>query len=77
MIRSVVCLATGLAINALLVFNGRLNAGLYVLGAASILAVVLHRYQRPVPSGHCRECGYDLTGNVSGVCPECGVEVQT
>ncbi|MGD8452221.1 MAG: hypothetical protein PVJ57_10420 [Phycisphaerae bacterium] len=22
--------------------------------------------------GHCRECGYDLTGNVTGVCPECG-----
>lgn len=21
---------------------------------------------------HCRACGYDLTGNVSGVCPECG-----
>ena len=24
--------------------------------------------------GHC-PCGYDLTGNTSGVCPECGVEV--
>ena len=22
--------------------------------------------------GQCAECGYDLTGNVSGVCPECG-----
>jgi hypothetical protein len=22
--------------------------------------------------GWCLECGYDLTGNVSGVCPECG-----
>jgi hypothetical protein len=22
--------------------------------------------------GHCRTCGYDLTGNASGVCPECG-----
>jgi hypothetical protein len=21
---------------------------------------------------HCENCGYDLTGNVSGVCPECG-----
>lgn len=26
------------------------------------------------PAGHvlCDGCGYDLTGNVSGVCPECG-----
>ena len=24
------------------------------------------------PPGHCKKCGYDLTGNVSGVCPECG-----
>jgi hypothetical protein len=22
--------------------------------------------------GTCRKCGYDLSGNVSGVCPECG-----
>ena len=25
--------------------------------------------------GCCRQCGYDLTGNVSGVCPQCGVDV--
>jgi hypothetical protein len=28
--------------------------------------------RRVVPPGHCRNCGYNLTGNVSGVCPECG-----
>jgi len=28
--------------------------------------------RRRVPPGHCRKCGYDLTGNVTGVCPECG-----
>jgi len=27
---------------------------------------------RPPPPGHCRRCGYDLTGNQSGICPECG-----
>lgn len=25
--------------------------------------------------GSCLNCGYDLTGNVSGVCPECGMAV--
>ena len=27
------------------------------------------------PPGHCQDCGYDLTGNVSGVCPECGSKI--
>lgn len=25
--------------------------------------------------GLCRQCGYDLTGNVSGRCPECGTAI--
>ncbi len=28
------------------------------------------------PKGHCQNCGYDLTGNVSGRCPECGTPVD-
>ena len=28
--------------------------------------------RRRIPPGHCRKCGYNLTGNMSGVCPECG-----
>lgn len=27
------------------------------------------------PGRECLDCGYDLTGNVSGVCPECGGHV--
>ena len=30
---------------------------------------------RPPKPGHCPHCGYNLTGNVSGVCPECGDKV--
>jgi hypothetical protein len=26
--------------------------------------------------GHCLSCGYNLTGNVSGVCPECGTPIS-
>lgn len=33
----------------------------------------LRRYRRR-RKGLCVGCGYDLTGNVSGVCPECGAE---
>lgn len=32
-------------------------------------------WRRVYRSGLCQECGYDLTGNVSGVCPECGTAI--
>jgi len=31
--------------------------------------------RRRIPPGHCQRCGYDLTGNTSGTCPECGAPV--
>ena len=31
---------------------------------------------RRYPPGGCQACGYDLTGNVSGTCPECGTAVD-
>lgn len=34
-------------------------------------AILFYRDRR-YPPGHCQRCGYDLTGNVSGACPECG-----
>ncbi len=38
-------------------------------------AYLFYRDRRP-PRGHCQGCGYDLKGNVSGVCPECGKELE-
>jgi len=38
---------------------------------AGVAVRYLFRWRRPQP-GHCRQCGYNLTGNVSGTCPECG-----
>jgi len=32
--------------------------------------------QRRAKRGLCVQCGYDLTGNVSGLCPECGSGVS-
>ena len=47
-----------------------------VFAAAAIPTLLVWRFwPKPPKPGHCR-CGYDLTGNTSGVCPECGVEVQ-
>ena len=31
--------------------------------------------RRRIPPGHCQKCRYDLTGNTSGVCPECGERI--
>ena len=46
----------------------------------SIVAVlgvlVLARSKRRVLVGHCNCCRYDLTGNVSGTCPECGTLIE-
>lgn len=42
----------------------------------AIPTVILWRLDRRVPPGRCRMCRYDLTGNVSGVCPECGTDVK-
>jgi hypothetical protein len=46
-----------------------------VLAIATALLWYLDR--RRIPPGHCRKCGYDLTGNVSGRCPECGTEIKS
>ena len=36
------------------------------------LRIERYRIRRRITCGLCPACGYDLTGNVSGVCPECG-----
>lgn len=39
-------------------------------------AYLFWRDRRRTPPGHCWVCGYDLTGNTSGTCPECGTAVE-
>ena len=46
-----------------------------VFAAVAIPTLLVWRFwPKPIKPGHCR-CGYNLMGNTSGVCPECGVEV--
>jgi hypothetical protein len=43
---------------------------------AAIPTIWLWRCDRRTKPGTCAGCGYNLTGNVSGVCPECGAGQQ-
>lgn len=45
------------------------------VAGAWVIARSRLKYSDRLHSGHCRQCGYDLTGNRSGVCPECGAGV--
>jgi predicted RNA-binding Zn-ribbon protein involved in translation (DUF1610 family) len=47
---------------------------LFMIGAGIWPLVALRRVRRR-RKGRCSQCGYDLTGNVSGRCPECGSTV--
>ncbi|UCE59550.1 MAG: hypothetical protein JSU63_19165 [Phycisphaerales bacterium] len=42
--------------------------------SAAVLFIWWRHTRRP-PPGYCRKCSYDLTGNTSGVCPECGTRI--
>ena len=42
--------------------------GLYLFFRAEWIVNLAIPSNRP----YCHECGYELTGNVTGVCPECG-----
>lgn len=52
------------------VFQMSLGVPLLLFAVPTALLWWLDR--RRSPPGHCRRCGYNLTGNVSGKCPECG-----
>ena len=47
------------------------------LACVTLLTIVLFHHNRARRiEGLCRKCDYDLTGNESGVCPECGTPVE-
>ena len=48
---------------------------LCLFSISGVIAIV--RKAPGMPPGHCTTCGYNLTGNVSGKCSECGAPVPT
>jgi len=55
---------------ALTDFALQVSVGLIVVWA--VKRMQSHNY----PIGHCRLCGYDLTGNTRGTCTECGTRFE-
>jgi hypothetical protein len=52
---------------------------LLVFGTYPLMTLILSPYWRRRSrraQGLCLHCGYDLTGNVSHVCPECGTQIE-
>jgi hypothetical protein len=47
-----------------------------ILAVSISVAMLILAYRKP-KADHpvCTRCGYNLTGNTSGVCPECGAPV--
>ena len=43
-----------------------------VLAILPTIGLIKYRNRRKLGPNACPACGYDLTGNESGVCPECG-----
>ncbi len=64
-------------------FRGRTSSQTEYLGCpfwltlmpTAIVTLLLCRFDQRNQSG-CMNCGYNLTGNVSGVCPECGTSTD-
>ena len=47
-----------------------------LLVLTAIPTALLWDRDRRKPPGNCQQCGYDLAGNESGVCPECGTKID-
>ena len=53
----------------------RWGVGLVIVGIVILWYLTTRPQRRWRDPRYCVKCGYDLTGNVSGVCPECGLAV--
>jgi hypothetical protein len=59
-------------------YTAAMNAPLLWVACVIIGTTLLCKIdsRRRLGANHCQQCGYDLTGNTSGVCPECGEAIR-
>jgi hypothetical protein len=60
--------ALDVPITAVILVPAAFTLGLRVLGRKRNPL----QHLKPGPIGRCKACGYNMTGNTSGICPECG-----
>lgn len=56
----------------MLVGSAILFGALIALVPLIVRGLIVRRMGARLREGHCNGCGYDLTANQSGICPECG-----
>ncbi len=61
------------SVNQIPSVNIQVGAHCFIVGI--LTGILWARDRRTVKPGHYNSCGYNLTGNESGVCPECATPV--
>ena len=71
-------LSAGLPIREIVLSLRALALAAAILPLAWGIGFTRYRIRRRIALNHglCATCGYNLAGNISGVCPECGTKVQ-
>ena len=81
-IAAVMIILVGAILGSVRLFSPELGQMLavFVIPLTALLLIVIFLwclpFANPAQRGICGKCGYDLTGNTSGVCPECGTRIN-
>tara|TARA_R110002111_G_scaffold221443_2_gene283708 strand:+ start:202 stop:540 length:339 start_codon:yes stop_codon:yes gene_type:complete len=61
-------------------FSVHTSALVWTVSSSLLIALVAYGFAKSLPWGvapnSCIECGYNLTQNLTGNCPECGTEIK-